>query len=59
MLTHETVPIPIVHIIRHGQWLHNVEHPYLLRDPPLTNAGNEATKQIDIPAVPDLIVISP
>jgi broad specificity phosphatase PhoE len=50
---------PLVHIIRHGQSLHNIDRGYPHRDPPLTHAGHEATKQIKISAVPDLIVISP
>ncbi|KAL2072902.1 hypothetical protein VTL71DRAFT_12245 [Oculimacula yallundae] len=50
---------PLVHIIRHGQSLHNVDRSYPYRDPPLTAAGQEATKQIKISAVPDLILISP
>ena len=50
---------PVVHIIRHGQSLHNVERGYPHRDPPLTDAGFNAAKQIEIPAIPDLVVISP
>lgn len=49
----------MVQIIRHGQSLHNVDRGYPHRDPPLTDAGLEAAKQIKIPAVPDLVVISP
>ncbi|KAF3927590.1 hypothetical protein AA313_de0206865 [Arthrobotrys entomopaga] len=48
-----------VHIIRHGQALHNVQRGYPDRDPPLTTTGYDATKLIKIPATPDLIVISP
>lgn len=55
----ESTTSPLVHIIRHGQSLHNVDRGYPHRDPPLTDTGHEATKQIKIPAVPDLIVISP
>ncbi|KAJ4340201.1 hypothetical protein N0V95_007582 [Ascochyta clinopodiicola] len=50
---------PLIHIVRHGQSLHNIDRGYPHRDPPLTSAGQEATKQIKIPAVPDLIIISP
>ncbi|KNG83529.1 hypothetical protein ANOM_007745 [Aspergillus nomiae NRRL 13137] len=32
---------------------------YPHRDPPLTDAGHEATKKIKVPGIPDLIVISP
>ena len=52
-------PTSIIYIIRHGQSLHNIDHSYSHRDPPLTSAGEEATKEIVIPAVPDLIVVSP
>ncbi len=55
----EPTTSPLVHIIRHGQSLHNIDRGYPHRDPPLTDAGHEATKQIKISAVPDLIVISP
>lgn len=50
---------PTIHIIRHGQSIHNVFHGYPHRDPPLTDAGQKATEQIKISAVPDLIVVSP
>ena len=55
----ETAVTPLVHIIRHGQSLHNVERGYPYRDPPLTNEGVNAAKEIKISAIPDLIVISP
>ena len=55
----EPTTSPLVHIIRHGQSLHNIDRGYPHRDPPLTDAGHEATKQIKISAVPDLIAISP
>ncbi|KAK6543410.1 hypothetical protein TWF694_000157 [Orbilia ellipsospora] len=51
--------VPRVHIIRHGQALHNIERGYPHRDSPLTTAGHLATKSIDLPAIPDLIIISP
>ncbi|KAF2475045.1 phosphoglycerate mutase-like protein [Lindgomyces ingoldianus] len=50
---------PKIHIIRHGQSLHNIQRGYPHRDPPLTDAGDEATKKIRITAIPDLIIISP
>ncbi|KAF2192337.1 hypothetical protein K469DRAFT_730927 [Zopfia rhizophila CBS 207.26] len=46
------------YIIHHGQSLHNVDRGYPHKDPPLTDAGQGATKQIKISAVPDLIVVS-
>lgn len=50
---------PLIHIIRHGQSLHNVDRGYPHRDPPLTESGQDATKLIRIPRIPDLIIISP
>ena len=60
-LTLEVEPAvtPLVHIIRHGQALHNVEHGYPYRDPPLTHAGYKAAKKIELSSIPDLILISP
>ena len=49
----------MIHVIRHGQSLHNVERGYPHRDAPLTEAGLEAAKEIRISVVPDLIVVSP
>jgi broad specificity phosphatase PhoE len=51
--------MPLVHIIRHGEALHNVQRGYPDRDPPLTKAGNASTKRIDLTVRPDLILISP
>jgi broad specificity phosphatase PhoE len=51
--------IPLVHIIRHGEALHNVERGYPHRDPPLTKAGNASTKRVSLTVRPDLILISP
>lgn len=42
----EPTTSPLVHIIRHGQSLHNVDRGYPHRDPPLTDTGHEATEQI-------------
>lgn len=57
---------PNVHIIRHGQSLHNVDRGYPGRDPPLTEKGESDAKLIRIPSstdsdsdLPDLILISP
>lgn len=50
---------PLIQIIRHGEALHNVQCGYPDRDPPLTKAGNYATKHIDLAVQPNLILISP
>ncbi|KAF1847706.1 phosphoglycerate mutase-like protein [Cucurbitaria berberidis CBS 394.84] len=50
---------PHVHIIRHGEGVHNVERGYPHRDPPLTAAGAHATTEIQLAIKPDLILISP
>lgn len=51
--------LPLIHIIRHGEGLHNVQRGYPHRDPPLTEAGRQATKAINLRVIPDLIIISP
>lgn len=38
---------------------HSVERGYSHRDPPLTEAGQVAATRIELPASPDLIIISP
>jgi broad specificity phosphatase PhoE len=48
-----------VHIIRHGEALHNVDRASSCRDPPLTEAGHNATQTIQFSLSPDLILISP
>jgi broad specificity phosphatase PhoE len=50
---------PLIHIIRHGEALHNVQRGHPHRDPPLTEQGNNATKGIKLTTTPDLILISP
>lgn len=50
---------PLIHIVRHGEALHNVQRNYPTRDPPLTKAGHYATKHMNVPVHPDLILISP
>jgi broad specificity phosphatase PhoE len=50
---------PFIHIIRHGEALHNVQRGYPHRDPPLTKAGVYATTHLDLAVQPDLILISP
>ncbi|KAF2490627.1 phosphoglycerate mutase-like protein [Lophium mytilinum] len=51
--------VPLIHIIRHGQAIHNVDREYPYHDPPLTELGHSTTKEIKTPVVPDLIIISP
>lgn len=60
-MSSSTPPAPPahIHIIRHGEALHNVQRGYPDRDPPLTEVGVLTTSQIKIPAHPDLILISP
>jgi broad specificity phosphatase PhoE len=48
-----------VHIIRHGEALHNIERGYPHCDPPLTEVGIRATKELVVPTDPDLVIISP
>jgi broad specificity phosphatase PhoE len=51
--------VALIHIVRHGEALHNVQRGYPHRDPPLTEAGVQATREIKLSISPDLIVISP
>ncbi|KAH7148318.1 histidine phosphatase superfamily [Dactylonectria macrodidyma] len=51
--------MPAIHILRHGQALHNVQRGYPYRDPPLTDLGIQQAKSVQPPAEPDLILISP
>ncbi|CAH0045023.1 unnamed protein product [Clonostachys solani] len=48
-----------IHILRHGQALHNVDRAYPHRDPPLTKVGSKQAEKVLIPAKPDLIIVSP
>lgn len=48
-----------IHILRHGQALHNVDRQYTFTDPPLTALGEQQASLVRIEALPDLIVISP
>ncbi|KAH6899657.1 histidine phosphatase superfamily [Thelonectria olida] len=48
-----------IHILRHGQSIHNVVRPYPYRDPPLTDVGVQQAMDIRLPAEPDLLLISP
>jgi broad specificity phosphatase PhoE len=52
-------PPALVHIIRHGEALHNVQRGYPYPDPPLTEAGMQATEELASSISPDIIVISP
>ncbi|TVY16363.1 putative phosphatase [Lachnellula arida] len=48
-----------IHILRHGQSLHNVERGYPHRDPPLTELGCQQARNFRLSTEPDLILISP
>ncbi|KAL7957565.1 phosphoglycerate mutase-like protein [Trichoderma compactum] len=48
-----------LHILRHGQALHNVDRGYPHRDPPLTEVGSQQASNVCLPAQPDLIIVSP
>lgn len=51
--------VPRVHIIRHGEALHNVDQNNSTRDPSLTSEGHASTKNITLPIQPDFLIISP
>ncbi|KAF2826761.1 phosphoglycerate mutase-like protein [Ophiobolus disseminans] len=51
--------LALVHIVRHGEALHNVQRGYPHRDPPLTQAGAQVTEGIALSMNPDLIIVSP
>ncbi|UZP40141.1 hypothetical protein NXS19_007957 [Fusarium pseudograminearum] len=50
-----------VHILRHGQALHNVQRGYPHRDPPLTDLGTRQARNVQqtLKVKPDLIIVSP
>lgn len=48
-----------IHILRHGQALHNVDRQYTQPDPPLTALGEEQASAVRLRDAPDLILISP
>ncbi|TVY44852.1 putative phosphatase [Lachnellula subtilissima] len=48
-----------IHILRHGQSLHNIERDYPYRDPPLTEVGRQQARNLRLLTEPDLILISP
>ncbi|TVY55752.1 putative phosphatase SPAC5H10.03 [Lachnellula cervina] len=48
-----------IHILRHGQSLHNIERGYPHRDPPLTELGCQQARNLTLSTEPDLILISP
>ncbi|KAJ7481031.1 histidine phosphatase superfamily [Mycena galericulata] len=55
----ETEPIKRIHILRHGQAIHNVQRGYPLRDPPLTEQGFAEAGAVSLNFRPDLIICSP
>ena len=48
-----------IHIIRHGEALHNVTRNTADRDPPLTSEGHGTTQRASLPIQPDILLISP
>ncbi|KAJ7286500.1 histidine phosphatase superfamily [Mycena rebaudengoi] len=48
-----------LHILRHGQAIHNVQRGYPLRDPPLTEQGLSEATNVVFSFQPDLIICSP
>ncbi|KAK0727793.1 histidine phosphatase superfamily [Lasiosphaeria miniovina] len=56
---HKSLDSTVIHILRHGQSLHNIERGYPHRDPPLTELGEAQARAVQLPAAPDLIIISP
>ncbi|KAJ7453085.1 phosphoglycerate mutase-like protein [Mycena latifolia] len=48
-----------IHILRHGQAIHNVQRGYPLRDPPLTDQGLAEASAVSMSFQPDLIICSP
>ncbi|TVY29259.1 putative phosphatase, partial [Lachnellula hyalina] len=48
-----------IHILRHGQSLHNIERGYPHRDPTLTEVGRQQARNLRLLTEPDLILISP
>ncbi|KAH9882468.1 hypothetical protein J1614_000704 [Plenodomus biglobosus] len=50
---------PTIHIMRHGESLHNIQRNYPHPDPPLSPRGHGATKALHLPFTPSLILLSP
>ncbi|KAF8810960.1 phosphoglycerate mutase-like protein, partial [Phlegmacium glaucopus] len=48
-----------IHIVCHGQAIHNVQRGYPKRDPPLTAHGFSEAATMVLPFKPDLIISSP
>ncbi|KAK0714531.1 histidine phosphatase superfamily [Lasiosphaeris hirsuta] len=48
-----------IHILRHGESLHNIQKPYPHPDPPLTAAGTAQALALRPAALPDLLLVSP
>ncbi|GAB1318263.1 Phosphoglycerate mutase [Madurella fahalii] len=49
----------VIHILRHGQALHNVDKSHLFPDPSLTETGQLQARNLNITTGPDLVLISP
>jgi len=48
-----------IHVLRHGEALHNVDRNYSEPDPPLTEIGRKQAEALDFSFSPDVIVVSP
>ncbi|KAJ6457399.1 phosphoglycerate mutase-like protein [Mycena vitilis] len=48
-----------IHILRHGQAIHNVQRGYPFPDPPLTDRGLDEARATVVNFQPDLIICSP
>ncbi|KAJ7154174.1 histidine phosphatase superfamily [Mycena filopes] len=55
----DSEPTKRIHILRHGQAMHNVQRGYPLRDPPLTDQGRDEARAVALSFRPDLIICSP
>ncbi|KAJ7745499.1 histidine phosphatase superfamily [Mycena olivaceomarginata] len=48
-----------IHLLRHGQAIHNVQRGYPFRDPPLTDQGIAEARTVSLDFQPDLVICSP
>ncbi|KAJ7355816.1 histidine phosphatase superfamily [Mycena albidolilacea] len=48
-----------IHLLRHGQAIHNVQRGYPFRDPPLTDQGLAEARAVSLDFQPDLVICSP
>ncbi|THU77192.1 phosphoglycerate mutase-like protein [Dendrothele bispora CBS 962.96] len=48
-----------LHVLRHGQAIHNVQRGWPERDPPLTELGLEQARKVSLTFKPDLVICSP